>query len=183
MNIYILRHGETTWNAGRKIQGQCDEGVLNENGILQAKQARKEILGVEFHAVYSSPLKRARQTAEIVTDGRNDILFDERLMERSYGDFEGAVYETLDDFYQEIWDIRVDDLSKYGNIETIPALFQRAADVICDLKKRHGKDENVLIVCHGGVVRALHFNLVGYQEDTKIGEFWTKNCQVRKYII
>ena len=88
MKVYIVRHGQTDWNVQHKAQGRSDI-PLNETGRRQAEELRDKIKDIKFDAVYASPLKRARETAEIATDGEYKIVFDDRLMERSFGDFEG----------------------------------------------------------------------------------------------
>ena len=76
MKIYLVRHGETSWNIGRKVQGQTDI-PLNETGVRQAEKVREELKDEVFDVCYCSPLMRARRTAEIATDGRFEIVIDE----------------------------------------------------------------------------------------------------------
>ena len=182
MKIYITRHGQTTWNASRKIQGQSDEGVLDETGISQAEGLREKIRNIEFDAVFSSPLRRARKTAEIAVGDRNVIVFDERLMERGYGEFEGVDYGAVEDFYDQIWDFEAEDLSEFGGIEPISEIFLRVEAVVQEIKEKY-PDGNVLIVCHGGVLRIFHYVLSGLDKNSKLANFYTDNCQVREYEI
>ena len=88
MKIYIARHGQTDWNSQHKAQGRTDI-PLNETGIKQAEALRDNIKNIKFTAVYASPLKRAAKTAEVATDNKYNIIFDDRLVERSFGDYEG----------------------------------------------------------------------------------------------
>ena len=77
--LYILRHGKTDWNAAHKLQGKTDI-PLNEEGINMAHDAAKECRDIHFDVCYSSPLIRAKQTAEIVLEGRDiPIITDSRL--------------------------------------------------------------------------------------------------------
>ena len=79
--LYIMRHGKTDWNAKHKLQGRTDI-PLNEEGIQMAEQAKEKYKDVNFDICYCSPLVRAKQTAEIVLEGRNiPIVYDDRLME------------------------------------------------------------------------------------------------------
>ena len=89
MKLYIIRHGETPWNAEERLQGQTDI-PLNENGIRLAKITGEALKDVPFDFAISSPLKRARQTAELVLAGRQiPVLEDARIEELSFGSWEG----------------------------------------------------------------------------------------------
>ena len=88
--LYIMRHGRTDWNVRHKLQGRTDI-PLNEEGRRMAEKAGEEYRDVPLDICYSSPLVRARETAEIVLSGRNiPILTDDRLREMSFGEYEGA---------------------------------------------------------------------------------------------
>ena len=87
--LYIIRHGKTDWNVRHKLQGRTDI-PLNEEGRQMAETARKEYRDVHFDICFCSPLIRAKETAEILLRDRNiPILTDDRLMEMSFGCFEG----------------------------------------------------------------------------------------------
>ena len=90
--IYIVRHGQTDWNVEGRYQGRLDIDI-NEKGIEQAKIMRDELLNVKFDKVISSPLKRAIQTAQIISqfDNVGDIIIDERIIERCNGELEGKL--------------------------------------------------------------------------------------------
>lgn len=89
MKIYLIRHGETDWNKLRRLQGQADI-PLNEFGRQLARETEPALRDVPFDRVYTSPLKRARETAELVTAGRNlPIIEEPRLKEMGFGEFEG----------------------------------------------------------------------------------------------
>ena len=87
--LYIIRHGKTDWNALHKMQGRTDI-PLNEEGRQMAEKAREEYRDVHFDICFSSPLVRAKETAEILLRGRNvPILTDDRLVEMGFGSYEG----------------------------------------------------------------------------------------------
>lgn len=86
--IYIIRHGKTEMNKANVLQGRSDI-PLNGEGRKQALEAAELLKGIEFERIFSSPLIRAVQTAEIIAPGRN-ITIDERLIEMDYGPYEGA---------------------------------------------------------------------------------------------
>lgn len=93
LNLYLIRHGETSLNREKRLQGRSNE-PLSDTGIGQAEKVRSffEKQAVRFDCVFSSPLLRARQTAEIVT-GCTGIMLDERLLEMDYGPYEGMSLE------------------------------------------------------------------------------------------
>lgn len=95
MTIYIVRHGETAKNREKCLQGRSD-APLNEKGVSQSEQARAffEERGIRFDRVYSSPLRRAVQTARIIAGGQAEILTDDRLLEMDYGPYEGSSLEN-----------------------------------------------------------------------------------------
>ena len=87
--LYIIRHGRTDWNDRHKLQGRTDV-PLNEEGRRMAEEARETYRDVHFDICFCSPLIRAKETAEILLRGRDvPIQYDDRLMEMSFGRFEG----------------------------------------------------------------------------------------------
>ena len=89
MKIYLIRHGETSWNTLGRLQGRTDI-ELNENGIRLAKITGEKLKDVHFDLAIASPLKRAYETAGLVLGDRNiPILTDERIEEISFGEWEG----------------------------------------------------------------------------------------------
>ena len=85
MKLYIIRHGETVWNTEGRLQGKEDI-ELNENGIRLAKVTAEAMRDIPFDLAITSPLKRARQTAElIVGDRKIPVIEDERIEEITFG--------------------------------------------------------------------------------------------------
>lgn len=139
--IYLVRHGQTDWNVMGKNQGWSDI-EMNETGIEQAKLLAKQIKGIEFDIVFSSPLKRALKTAEIIHNG--DIIIDERIIERSNGELEGQSY------VDSLAILSDPNETRYG-IEPIPDFRKRINDFWDDITAKHlGK--NILVVTHEGVI-------------------------------
>ena len=98
MKLYMMRHGETSWNKIRRIQGQSDID-LNEAGREAARLTSKALKDFRFDAAYTSPLSRARETGEIVLAGRDiPLIEDERLKEANFGPYEGA---DLNELYEK----------------------------------------------------------------------------------
>lgn len=179
MKLYLVRHGQTDWNIKRQSQGVADV-ELNSTGIAQAEELAREIRrrGLKFDFVYSSPLRRAKKTAEIITDGRTDIIYDDRLVERDYGELEGKIVD---------WDnLGADDLSIRQNtgiygMEPIKNVLARSKSFLDGLKAKHGPDDTILVVAHGTLLKALHYNLVGYDENTDLRGFYMGNCELVEY--
>ena len=168
MKLYIARHGQTDWNIQRRAQGRTDI-PLNETGIKQAEALRDSIAEIKFDKVYASPLKRAAETAKIATRGEYDIVFDERLMERSFGDYEGKeINGWVEATGYDIGDLKLN--TNVGGIEPVKDVLARTKAVLDDIKSKHGDDETILIVAHGQVARGLHHNLVGYTDGT---DWWS----------
>ena len=95
MKLYLVRHGETDWNKEFKIQGSSDI-ELNEYGRELAFITREGLRHIPFDIAYTSPLKRAKETAEIILGGRNIPLYeDKRVQEACFGSFEGATLKEL----------------------------------------------------------------------------------------
>lgn len=90
MKIFVIRHRQTEWNVLKKMQGFADI-PLNERGLEQANEAKINLIDKTYDIVFCPPLIRAKQTATIVNEDKNiDIIYDKRLRERNYGEFEGT---------------------------------------------------------------------------------------------
>ena len=155
--IYFIRHGETNYNKEHRYQGQLDI-PLNEVGIKQAENARDELAGFVFDEIYSSPLSRARKTAEIINENQGaEIIYDDRLKEIYGGTSQG---QRLSDWTEdEIKDLH-ENPKNYG-AESAEEMSQRVESFF---KEIEDSEKNILIVSHGGVYRAIYRYLNGIQE-------------------
>lgn len=178
MKLYVVRHGQTDFNAGNLMQGSSDI-PLNATGEAQARELAKTVKDMYFDAYYVSPLRRARQTAEIITDDKVQFTVDNRLRERTFGEIEGKKFDLS--MVGDLEDRRT-NISPYG-IEPINTLLARAKSFLDDLKANHAPDETILVVAHGALLRALHFNIVGYDDDTDLLSFHPNNCELKEYNI
>ena len=86
--IYFVRHGQTDWNKAGRIQGHTNT-ELNNEGRKQAQIVKEKLNGIKFDKVFASPLKRAKETAQIISE--QEIVFDDRLKERCNGELEGKI--------------------------------------------------------------------------------------------
>ena len=175
MKIYVTRHGQTDWNVQGKTQGRTDI-ELNEVGIKQAKQTKEELKNVDIDLIICSPLKRAKQTAEIINEGRNiQIIFDNQIIERNFGEFEGKKIK-----FDEFWDYNAHP--RYQRAETIQEIISRISNFLDKIKGEY-KDKNVLLVTHGGVSIAINCYFKGIPEDGKLINYCLHNCEVQEFEI
>ncbi len=177
MKIYVTRHGQTNLNKQKLMQGLTDE-PLNETGIEQAKEASKKVTDIKFDAVYASPLDRAITTASLIAGiDKNEVLIDERIIEVDFGKYEKRKYTLLGPMMTLYWALpEIFPVPK--TVETVDSMVKRSSSFINELKTKDY--ENVLIVCHGGIIRAI----CGILENRKNGIKWRpkpKNCEIREY--
>lgn len=164
--FWYLRHGETDWNAQNLSQGNIDI-PLNANGIAQAHAAAARLRGVgqsgqTIATIISSPLSRARVTAEIAATALGlPISIDEGLREVAFGEQEG---QPMGDWYED-W---VTDQFTPKGAESFLALRLRAAAA---LARAQGQPPLVLVVAHGALFRAIR-KLMGLQPNVR-----TQNAQ------
>ncbi len=153
--LYLVRHGETEWNAQGRIQGHTDV-ELSDRGRQQARAVAHRLSGVTFDAVYSSDLSRSRETAQIILGHRpTSLRSTDRLREYHKGVFEGLTVHEYMRRYPDLYQASlVNDLdfAPTGG-ETIRQASLRMAGLVSDLKKEH-QDETVLVVGHGGSLRS-----------------------------
>ena len=183
MKIYLVRHGQTDWNLQCRIQGRSDI-PLNETGKKQAEELKKNIAELEFDVCYASPLIRAAETAKIAVDEKCEIVYDERLMERRFGDFEGKVAKDCkwsNIIKGDLYDRRT-NISE-GGMETVKELLARSRGFLDWLKTKYPDDAKILIVAHGALLKTLHYNIVGYDDDTDFYDFFLENGEVVEYNI
>lgn len=180
MRIYLVRHGQTDWNLEKRMQGREDV-PLNTTGRAQAEKLRDKIRDLEFDVVYASPLKRAAETAEIAVGDRYEIIYDERLVERSFGEFEGKVCEIR---AQPVEGMDIDDISLEeipGKVETVKSIVARAEDFMDFLRQKHDSDAEILVVGHGAMSKAFDWILSEHGEDDVFGSRRLENAEMWEY--
>ncbi|MBR5959696.1 MAG: histidine phosphatase family protein [Clostridia bacterium] len=178
--LYIIRHGKTDWNVRHKLQGRTDV-PLNEEGRQMAEAAREEYRDVHFDLCFCSPLIRARETAEILLRGRNiPIVTDDRLMEMSFGSFEGIEnsFQIPDCPINELFFKPDQYIVPPDGGESLDDLFARTGSFLEERVEpllREGKD--VLIVGHG----AMNSSIVCRVRHLPRSQFWSagiENCKL-----
>lgn len=169
--IYIIRHGQTELNSRHALQGRSDH-PLDEIGIEQAKEAAVLLSSVQFDKVYSSPLQRAVQTAEIVAPGVAALL-DDRLIEMDYGPYEGMdlaspAPEVLA-FFRDFVNTPAPD-----GMEQLDSVVARTGNFLEECCRT---EENILISTHAIAMKGF----LEYLTPDSGGSYWSKhigNCEV-----
>lgn len=173
--LYVIRHGQTEWNVLKKMQGSSDI-PLNEKGIAQAKQAKEKLNDVVFDLAFSSPLMRAKQTAEIVSPYLN-VITDRRLAERAYGEFEGKDTGSPELNREKIW--MLDQPFNPPTVETLDELRARVYSFLDSIKPHKGK--TILIATHGGTIRLIIEYFLRPPASGNLLDYLTENCEIRKF--
>ena len=187
MRIYVLRHGQTAMNAKNQIMGRTDI-PLSAEGRKQAQEAAEKIAAFSKEKlpiiIISSPLIRAKQTAQYVADELEEtcgevikIRYDDHLIEQDYGELEGT------DRLSELFAISKTQFALHTGKtgESHMQLAQRVynfMDMVCDLYK----GQNILLVTHGGICRviATYFQQMTNEE---YATWRATNCQIDEYFI
>ena len=182
--LYIMRHGLTDWNVRHKLQGRTDI-PLNGEGRRMAEEARERYRSIPLDICFSSPLIRARETAEIVLRGRDiPIRTDDRLAEMCFGEYEG-----IENYFSDptcpihtLFQKPEEYTRSVGGAETFEELFARTGEFLqeeVDPLLEEGKD--VLIVGHG----AMNLSIISRIRKLPRREFWTpglESCRMLRLI-
>ena len=183
VELYIVRHGETDTNYENRINGMSTDKPLNANGIKQVETLEKNIDINDFDEIYSGPLKRAAQTAEILNQGVHEIKLDKRLCEGDYGSWDGVKATELEPKYPDAFDENHYLAPKYAdyaeNCEPFEHVYKRVDDFLNDMAKKG--DEKIMVVCHGFVSRAIMKEITGIEDISQIIQ--PANAGVSKYMI
>ncbi|MDZ7657890.1 histidine phosphatase family protein [Fodinibius sp.] len=163
-NIYLARHGETEYNRCNQIQGRGIDASLNDTGIRQAQAIARDLQDISIQQIFSSSLKRSRQTAEtIAKQQRLDVLAYRDLDEMDFGILEGKpiseIKSELKHLHERWKSGAVDFASDQG--ESPNAVFKRA-DNRARMILQEYQHKNLLFVLHGRLLRILLSEWLGY---------------------
>lgn len=176
MLLYLIRHGETDWNKHGKLQGRTDI-PLNDAGRLVAELTREGLKDVAFDVAFTSPLMRAKETAEIILRGRNvPIIEDERIIEVCFDEYEGAEKNGADDNIEYFFQNPELYIPK-GEGESHKQVLQREKAFLEELfHDSKYKNSTILISTHGAALSGLLCIIKGWP----VADFWKgglhKNC-------
>lgn len=145
--LYLVRHGETDWNAQRRIQGSTDI-PLNATGRKQAVETGRLLATRTWDAIVASPLSRARETALIIA---NEVGLPEpellpAIVERNYGEAEGLNWEQVDARFPDGASVPGRESRDEVTARVLPALLELA---------RRSPEQQIIVVSHGGVIRSV----------------------------
>ena len=160
--LLLIRHGQSTWNRERRIQGQLDP-PLSEEGRAQARRLGRRLAGRPFAGFYSSDLKRAFETAEAIAAATgSQPQPDESLREIYLGDWEGLRTDEISEKYPEAWAswVKEPDWDIVPGGERAADFEVRVAAAIDGIFQRH-EHGDVLVVTHGGVIQIALQRIVG----------------------
>jgi len=164
--VFALRHGQTAWNAERRLQGHLDI-ALDATGRWQAVQLARALAGEGLAAVYSSDLQRARDTAQALAAATGLPLgIDAGLRERRFGFLEGHRHDEIEARFPVDalhWRQRSLDFAPGGG-ETLPAFDARCVQAVSRLAGLH-PGQAIAVVAHGGVLDCLYRRATGIALD------------------
>ncbi|WP_156352990.1 histidine phosphatase family protein [Blautia glucerasea] len=184
MKLYVLRHGKTSWNALRKVQGAADIPLAKE-GIDLAEKVGENLKDVPFDLCFTSPLLRARQTAMLVLGRRAEqipVISDKRIQEIDFGVLEGTQFKDEEGNVisreMEVFFKDPQNFPRPENGENISDILKRTREFWEEkINDPSLQDKTILIASHGCAVRALLQNI--YQDPD---DFWhgcvPPNCSI-----
>ena len=177
MILYVVRHGETTQNKLGLVQGDT-ESDLSEKGIEDAKALRELVDSLNIDVVVSSPLRRAIDTAKLITNNKYEIIIDKRLIERDFGLSEGKPVDP--ELTIKYWNFKLN--TDINNVEKVQDLMFRITEFIEDMRNMY-PDKKVLVVAHSAILRAIHYAINGIPEDGDMLKIEIPNLRIIEYEI
>ncbi|MDD3026593.1 MAG: histidine phosphatase family protein [Erysipelotrichaceae bacterium] len=183
MRLLITRHSKTIWNEQRRLQGRKDS-KLTQKGIEEARILGEFLKGEQIDVIYSSPINRAYQTAQMIFPDR-EIITDDRLMEMSFGDYEGKSVAELvkQKDYHDLWhNPSLDSRLPHG--ESYREIKERLQSFYEEIKTRHAS-QTVFVVTHGMafiVLQAVIKNLC-IEDLTSINQEVVRGCSLTEIMV
>jgi len=190
MILYVTRHGETDYNLQKRYTGSTDI-PLNANGLQQANNLADNLASVEIDVIVSSPLLRAKQTAEAIQKFRHvPIVFINEFAEINIGIYEGLTKEEVQAQYPETWARLAKKWASLGSRphddapeggETRSQFDVRIAAGLKKIKEAYS-EKRVLLVCHAFAARLINRQLI-MLTFAEMDTFILGNCEIVKYVV
>lgn len=158
--LLLARHGESDWNAERRWQGHADR-PLDDRGRLQAEALAQRLADIDLDAVYSSDLRRARETATTVAETKGlEVRQIPDLREVDVGSWSGLTRNEARERFPEAYARWLDGGPGWIDGETYDEMAARVLGAVLTIARSH-PDGRVLVVSHGGPIRAIHASALG----------------------
>lgn len=172
--LILIRHGQTEMNAQNLYFGKLNP-LLNDLGIEQAYMVKEKLSNIVYDCIYSSPLERARETAEICNYLNKEIIYDNRLEEINFGAFEGLTFKEISKkFPNEVKEMERNwKIFNYITGESPKEMFERAVSFLETLD--YTKDN--LVISHWGIINCI----ISYFVSGTLDSYWkfkVDNCSV-----
>ena len=163
MRLVLVRHGETDWNKDRRYQGHTDL-ELNNMGVWQAERLRERLAKYKIDGVYSSDLRRALATAQVIASNRElKVIPCKSLREIDFGEFEGMTFDEIQSRYPDWVPTNFDFTTHQG--ESLDQLASRVGTFISSLAEGYSDEKTVLVVSHSGTLRIMLCLLIGISTE------------------
>jgi broad specificity phosphatase PhoE len=165
VQIILVRHGATDWNLERRCQGATDR-ELNAVGVRQAEEIAASLARESIHAVYSSRLKRARQTASVISDPHKlPVLIEDDIRELDHGELEGLTFTEIKESYPDFlqcWRTEPAEIQVPGG-ERLADVTERAWNGLNRIVERHSSAETIVVVSHNFPISGILCRITGTQ--------------------
>lgn len=185
--LVLIRHGETAWNAERRLQGHIDI-ALNTEGQRQAEALAAALAGERIDAIVSSDLQRAAQTADAVARRHGlSVARDPGLRERCFGGFEGLLYSEIEQRFPvafAAWQAREIDAPMPAGArvaETFREFYARTINTITAQAAAH-PGQTLVLVAHGGVLECAYRAALGLSLETP-RDFPVMNASINRFSV
>ena len=166
-SIIFLRHGQAKNNTERILAGRTPGVPLTEEGVDQSEKAAKFLEEMNISTIYSSPIERAKNTAEIVGKHNSiDVRIDERLIELDMGKFTGKPYDEIFSSHGNVFMkfYRGELEIAHNGVETFEEVKKRIRDMVDHVIDNH-PDENVVLVTHMDPIKAMLSTVVSFSPE------------------
>jgi probable phosphoglycerate mutase len=163
VQIVLVRHGATDWNLQGRCQGATDR-ELSEVGLRQAEQIASLLSSESVQAIYSSGLRRARHTAELISRPHNlPVLIEENIRELDHGELEGLTFNEIKQDYSEFlarWQSEPAEIQVPGG-EKLIDVAERAWEGVTRIAERHAAARSIVVVSHNFPILGIVCRLTG----------------------